>query len=99
MTPPPTDHSTVTLWLLGVLAGVVVFLFGKLYSQITNATKECQKDRDILRVKIDDQSEKVNDLLVRTAVAERMLKIPCHHDDCPKLTDLIKAKQPKVIEE
>lgn len=98
MPSPPTDHSNVTLWLLAIFAGVVVFLFKLLYSQITKATIECQKDRDILRTKIDEQSSKINELEVRTAVAERVAGIPCHLPTCPKLTALIKVKANKQDE-
>jgi hypothetical protein len=104
---PPTDHSNVTLWLLGLLAVAVVFLFGKLYAQMikyNNQTlkfsEECKEDRTVLRKKMDEQSEKINDLAIRTAVAEKLVGLPCNHGDCPKIKMLeIATKQPKIVEE
>ena len=98
MTPPvDTNSSALTLWLLGTLAGVVVFLFKLLHVQMKSATEECKSDRDILRVKIDDNETKINELEVRTVRAETLAGVPCHLSNCPKLTSYI--KKPKVIED
>lgn len=89
---PPTDSNTFVYWVVGIFAGVVVFLFGKLYAQITKATIDCQKDRDILRTKIDEQSTKINELAEKAIRAEALAGFPCHLPACPKLTALVKVK-------
>ena len=68
----------------GALALAVGFLFKTLAKQLKEATLECKRDRDDIRVELKESTKAISSLEVRTAKAELIAKMPCSREDCAK---------------